>query len=64
MANYNTRQITSTALMAAVVFVATMVVKIPVGQGSYRVEFGWHGRLSNLHTGNISTEGYYGFNNI
>ncbi len=33
MANYNTRQITSTALMAAVVFVATMVVKIPVGQG-------------------------------
>jgi len=33
MANYNTKQLTTTALMAAVVFVATMVVKIPVGQG-------------------------------
>ncbi|MFO7887145.1 MAG: ECF transporter S component [Eubacteriales bacterium] len=33
MANYDTKQLTTTALMAAVVFVATMVVKIPVGQG-------------------------------
>jgi len=33
MANYNTKKLTTTALMAAVVFVATMVVKIPVGQG-------------------------------
>jgi len=33
MVNNNTKKITYTALMAAVVFVATMVVKIPVGQG-------------------------------
>jgi len=35
MANYNTKQLTTTALMSAVVFVATMVVKIPmfIGQG-------------------------------
>jgi uncharacterized membrane protein len=33
MANYDTKKLTTTALMAAVVFVATMVVKIPVGQG-------------------------------
>lgn len=36
MANYDTKKLTTTALMAAVVFVATMVVKIPIpftGQG-------------------------------
>jgi len=33
MANYNTKKLTTTALMAAVVFVATMVIKIPIGQG-------------------------------
>ena len=36
MANYNTKQLTTTALMAAVVFVATMIIKIPIpftGQG-------------------------------
>src|SRR6056297_3563439 len=33
MANYNTKQLTTTALMAAVVFVSTMAVKIPIGQG-------------------------------
>src|SRR6056297_2430504 len=33
MANYNTKELTTTALMAAVVFVATTIIKIPVGQG-------------------------------
>jgi len=33
MANYDTKKLTTTALMAAVVFVATTIIKIPVGQG-------------------------------
>ncbi|MDW7667194.1 MAG: ECF transporter S component [Bacillota bacterium] len=33
MANYDTKKLTTTAMMAAVVFVTTMVVKIPIGQG-------------------------------